>query len=312
MNQIAAQHAHDIGETVAQARGAQALQLLDRSASLVSMGAWSCDLRSERLTWTRGVFDIFGFPPEELPERRATVEIYDEESRELLERTRAKAIETRSGFTLDARIVRPSGGERWVRITAGTQVCNGRAKTLYGMKQDITEERARWDRLRARAECDPLTGVANRFPFQRFLEHGYVSDTAEPVGAMLLFDVDGFKRINDLWGHAAGDACLKLFAERLRIAFPRASLIARIGGDEFAVLLPMTGPRGETEAAVRAVFGRLLSPVSWNGNLLPLSVSAGLAFALPGERLQPESLFVDADKALYGAKADSSALIVCA
>jgi diguanylate cyclase (GGDEF)-like protein/PAS domain S-box-containing protein len=287
------------------------VQLYDQAASLVPIGAWSCDLRTERLTWTRAVFDIFGVSSREVPDRRATIELYGEESRLLLERRRSRAIETCSRFTLDANIVRPDGIERWVRITAATRSSNGRAMTLYGMKQDITEDHARWERLQAQAECDPLTGVANRAPFQRFLEQSKNAPNLNDIGALLLFDMDGFKKINDWWGHAAGDACLAAFADRLKKAFPRAQLVSRIGGDEFAVLLPPIHCRRETEKAVRSLFGNLLGSVAWNGGMLPLGVSVGLAFVSDQVDLDPQTLFIAADRALYNAKEDASTVLVC-
>lgn len=290
--------------------GISALELYEQAAPLVSIGAWSCDLRSERLTWTGGVFSLFGLS--EIPERRAVVEMYSEEARERLERQRRGAIEARAGFSLDADIVRPDGSRRWIRITAATQNSNGRAVTLYGMKQDITEDHERWERLRALAECDPLTGVANRAAFQRFLDRAKDAPMTDGVGALLLFDMNGFKQINDLWGHAAGDACLVALGKRLRHAFPHAQLVSRIGGDEFAVLLPPDGTRAEIEAKVRSRICNLLSPVAWDGHWLTIGVSAGLAFAPEAEDLDPQALFLDADRALYAAKADRSDSLFCA
>ena len=311
MNPMLARKSFDVGSAVSNDDGPSALELYDHAASVVPMGAWSCDLANERLAWTGGVFDIFGLSNEQALERRVILEAYDEQSRELLERRRSHAIETCSGFSLDARILRPDGTERWIRITAATRNSNGRARTLYGMKQDITEDHARWEALRAQAECDPLTGVANRARFQRFLEQPSDEAALDRIGALILFDMDGFKQVNDWWGHAAGDACLVAFGERLRKAFPQARLVSRIGGDEFAVLLPPVSSRGETERAVRSLIGNLLHPVPWNGDLLPLGVSAGLAFASQESGLDPQKLFAAADRALYNAKAHTSTVLVC-
>lgn len=180
------------------------------------------------------------------------------------------------------------------------------------MKQEVTDDHARWEILKAQAECDPLTGVANRACFQRFLERRKDEQSLDRVGALALFDMDGFKQINDWWGHAAGDACLSAFGERLRQTFPHARLVSRIGGDEFAVLLPPVSSRGETEAAICSMIGNLQSPVPWNGDLLPLGVSVGLAFASDEPELDPQDLFVSADRALYNAKESTSSSLVCA
>jgi diguanylate cyclase (GGDEF)-like protein/PAS domain S-box-containing protein len=312
MNQLFRQGAFEAGSALSEGTAPNSLELYEEAASLVSAGAWSCDLSSERLTWTAGVFDIFGLANDQAPERREIVEMYGEESRELLDRRRSHAIATRSGFTLDASIVRADGAKRWIRITAATRSANGRAERLYGMKQDITDDHARWELLRAQAECDPLTGVANRACFQRFLERPKDEFARDGIGALILFDMDGFKQVNDWWGHAAGDACLSAFGERLRTTFPHARLVSRIGGDEFAVLLPRGSSRSETEAAVRSSIGTLQSPVPWNGDLLPLCVSVGLAFSAEDTEQNPQQLFVTADRALYIAKENRSLALVCA
>lgn len=311
MNQILAKRAFDVGSAVSNDDDPNPWELYSHAASLVAMGAWSCDLEGERLIWTGGVFDIFGLSREQTLDRQAIVEVYGEQSRELLERRRSHAIETCTGFSLDANIFRPDGTERWIRITAATLKSHGRAKTLYGMKQDITEDHARWEVLRAQAECDPLTGVANRACFQRFLEQPSDQPALGRVGALILFDMDGFKQLNDWWGHAAGDACLVAFGERLRKAFPQARLVARIGGDEFAVLLPPVSSRSATETAVRSLIGNLLCPVPWNGELLPLGVSAGLAFISEQTEADPRKLFAAADRALYNAKDDAASCLFC-
>ena len=310
MNKILAPKAFDRGSDLSVGEEANILELYDQAASLAAMGAWSCDIESERLAWTGGVFELFGLSPEQPLERQSIVQLYCEQSRELLERKRSHAIETGGAFSLDANIVRPDGEERWIRIKAATRSSGGRARTLYGMKQDITEDHTRWEALRAAAELDPLTGVGNRARFQRFLDQ-QDENAQDDVGALILFDMDEFKRLNDLWGHSAGDACLAAFGERLRNAFPEASIIARIGGDEFAVLVPPVSSSQEAEIAVRSRIGSLRSPVPWQGELLPLSVSIGLAFVAQGEGLNPQRLFEAADKALYIAKREASNFLVC-
>lgn len=310
MNKILAPKAFNRVTNLAAGDEVNTLELYDQAASLAAMGAWSCDLESERLTWTGGVFKLFGLSVEQPLERQSIVELYSEQSRELLERKRSHAIETGGAFSLDANIVRPDGEERWIRINAATRSSGGRARTLYGMKQDITEDHTRWEALRAMAELDPLTGVGNRARFQRFLDQPD-EPTQDDVGALILFDMDEFKRLNDWWGHSAGDACLAAFGERLRNAFPEAQLISRIGGDEFAVLLPSGKTRRDTEMEVGMRIGSLRSPILYNGNLLPIDVSVGLAFVSKDTELNPKLLFEAADRALYDAKRNTSKFLVC-
>ncbi|PNU06615.1 GGDEF domain-containing protein [Novosphingobium guangzhouense] len=273
--------------------------LVSQAAALVGLSAWSCDLASEQLQWTDGVFDIFGLARDTHFERRDTVALYCEESREIMLRLRAQAIETCSGFSMEAQIRQPGGDIRWLRLAANTRMENGRAVQLYGMKQDITQERLRWEQLRHLAENDPLTGLGNRARFQsEFLDLPTGSDRLARIGALAMFDLNDFKGINDRWGHAAGDACIARFGERLAGAFPGARLIARIGGDEFAALLPASVPATALEAVVRRRINRLVTRVEWQGTLIPIGVSAGLAFTCGS----PAATFAAADAALYAAK----------
>lgn len=301
MNQVNSTHFYRAASATLDNR-LGSLDLFDQAAPLVTIGAWSCDLASERLDWTDGVFGIFGLTSDDALDRKAAIELYGEESRELLERKRTQAIENRDGFTLDARIVRPDGIERWIRITAAIRGSNGRSETLFGMKQDITDDHMRWELLRAQAECDPLTGVANRTRFQRFLDQPNNGPALDDIGTLILFDIDDFKQINDRWGHAAGDACLVNLAENLRKAFVNAHLVSRIGGDEFAVLLPSSVSRTRTKVELQSLIGSLLRPIQWNGCLLTLKVSVGFAFAGKDGKYNPQTLFATADEALYCAK----------
>ncbi len=289
-----------------------AADLYERSAQLVGIGAWSCDLLTERLTWTSGVFDLFGLPRGVPVDRREVLEFYCEESRCTLERLRSAAIAVRSSFTMDARVIRPDGEARWMRLTATTRASNQRAVELYGMKQDVTGERQRWERLRLLAECDALTGVANRARFQsEFLDQPARSPALDRIGSLLLLDLDDFKGINDRWGHIAGDACLSILGRRLLSTFPDAVLAARIGGDEFAVLLPPGHSPSSVEANVRGRMSGLLAPALWNEELLPMGLSAGLAFPETPAAFEPEELFVAADKALYLAKREGKNKLRC-
>lgn len=278
-------------------------QLYAQAAALTAMGAWSCDLSSQALSWTEGVFHIFGASLHRQMDRRETLEFYTEESRALLEQLRSRAIAEGSGFSMEAQIVRADGQRRWMRINAAVRMEQGRASALYGMKQDVTEERLRWERLRELAENDALTGLANRARFQSdFLDRPTDDPALTGIGALVLFDMNGFKAVNDMWGHAAGDACLAGFARRLSITFPEARLIARIGGDEFAMILDRGSSSAALEMTVRHRISALVLPVVWQNQQLPLGASAGIAFPGPDGKVDPEALFHEADAALYAAK----------
>ncbi|MDB5725520.1 MAG: hypothetical protein JWQ16_2274 [Novosphingobium sp.] len=271
--------------------------------ALAKLGAWSCNLSDDELSWTSGVYDIFGLPVGAPLDRRQTVEMYAEESREQMERLRARAIARCGTFTLDAQITRADGALRWMRLTGEVISCPFGPPRLHGIKQDITEDKLRWEAMRRVAENDPLTGLASRAIYEsRFLNRPRAAPPIAPLGDLILFDLDGFKGINDQYGHAAGDTCLRVFAERLSANFPEALLTARIGGDEFAMVVGHCKPADAVSTRVAHFLAGLRAPICWRGHIFTVSASAGIAAPHDPYRYDPEELFVRADARLYAAK----------
>ena len=274
----------------------QSRLIFERAAATARIGVWECDLATEELSWTDGVYDLFELPRGGSIDRATTLACYAPASRTMLEKLRGRAVAQGIGFTLDAEIITVKGNRRWMRLTTSVEIRNGVPTRLFGMKQDITEEKILADRTRYLAEFDVMTGLANRSQFQSRL-----ADPAQLIGALLLVDLDGFKSINDTFGHALGDECLKETALRLQAVGGEAELVARIGGDEFAVLL---GPQTDGAAAellagkIVEVLGR---PVTRGDQILQLGASVGIARATP--EATPDQLFKQADTALYSAKA---------
>jgi diguanylate cyclase (GGDEF)-like protein len=275
---------------------AHSQKTFERASTVAKIGVWECDLPDEVLRWSNGVYDVFEIPRGQPISRAGVLALYSEESRRELEALRAKAIRDRSGFTLDARITTAKGQERWMRLTANVECENGVPVRIFGMKQDITEERTLWERTRFLAETDVMTGLANRSLFQ-----GHLSDR-EAI-ALLLIDLDGFKLVNDTFGHSLGDECLKQIASRLLSLCTESDLVARLGGDEFAVLLRPPREPGAIEVFAEAVLEKLREPIQWREQSFQLGASIGIAIRNRGSVDETEDLFADADIALYAAKA---------
>ena len=158
--------------------------------------------------------------------------------------------------------------------------------------------------LQRLSNTDALTQVGNRAYFDQTLlsEHKRASRLKQPL-ALLLFDIDHFKSINDSWGHPAGDACLRYLADYLRSKVLRAGdVLARYGGEEFVVLLinSTLGDALDVAEELRAEIATLEVPIE--GHTLRITASFGVASAIPASRSTPETLVADADKALYEAK----------
>ena len=280
---------------------AHSQKIFDRSSAAARIGVWQCNLADQSLHWTDVVYDIFDLPRGSAIDRRHTLQCYTADSVAELHARRSKAIAERTGFSLDAEIVTVKGNRRWIRITATVECENDVAVRIFGMKQDITEEKILGDQTRYLAEFDVMTGLANRSQFQSRLSGLTAQQTDCPApSALLLVDLDGFKQVNDGFGHAVGDECLKQVARRLDEACAGMELVARIGGDEFAVLTSANLDLASISELAREIIQKLGQPVDHQGNSLKLGASVGIAL-IEGATL-PE-LLVSADTALYAAKA---------
>ena len=297
------------GEGLAQALAAQgralahSRKIFDRAATAARIGVWECALPDETLTWTDQVYAMFDLPRDAPLDRDRIVACYAPDSRAALAEARGRAIAERGGFTLDAEIVTGQGRRRWIRINAVVECEGADPVRIFGMKQDITEEKLLADRTRYLAEFDAMTGLANRATFQARLAALDEAPGRSPFGALLLIDLDGFKPVNDTLGHPAGDACLVEVAGRLRGSCRDGDLVARIGGDEFAVLLATTAPGIAEEVAARLV-AALGQPVAWAGRTFSIGASIGIARA---DGRSSAELYAAADAALYAAKAEGRA-----
>jgi diguanylate cyclase (GGDEF)-like protein/PAS domain S-box-containing protein len=168
--------------------------------------------------------------------------------------------------------------------------------------RDVSVARAVADRMRQLAESDTLTGLPNRLVFEERLKAALAHLRAADSLAVLYMDLDGFKAVNDVHGHAAGDELLRQFAERLLRRTRKADTVCRLGGDEFVALL--APPISLREAMVRAedFVDAASQPFFWNGLPLHVTLSVGIATA-PQHGVDALALVRRADDALYEAKA---------
>lgn len=279
-------------------------RLYDRALGFARIGVWECELATERLTWTSGVYDIFGYPMGNPLRRASIVDLYADESRRNMEFARAEVIRSGCATSLDVEIRTWRGESRWMRLSINAIGEGGRTVRIFGSKQDITADRQVLESLRRQAETDHLTGLANRSVFQaRYSE--VVRDTLNygSASALVLIDLDRFKELNDTFGHAAGDACLCEVAMRLSRAFYNAGLVARIGGDEFALILRAPVAPAQIVRVLQEAVVMLCRPLFWNGLRLEIGASVGATLIGRPHRRRITDLFAEADVALYDAKA---------
>ncbi|MGA9582783.1 MAG: EAL domain-containing protein [Allosphingosinicella sp.] len=178
------------------------------------------------------------------------------------------------------------------------------AITLERERAQQAERLAKAEKSKARliADTDPLTGLANRRAFLRSLGRRAAGIARSREGfALAMVDLDGFKPINDTFGHAAGDRVLEGIGSRLARAAGAGALIARTGGDEFALLLPRIRSIAGASSAGAAVCAALQEPFLVDGRELRVSGSCGVTLLVPGD-CDVEEALIRADTALYRAK----------
>ena len=173
------------------------------------------------------------------------------------------------------------------------------ARTNDFLMRDLNRERAM---LAGQAFRDPLTALGNR---KLFIDHATdaLADADDTMTAVILVDLDGFKEVNDTYGHAAGDELLRQTAERLNANVRAHDTVSRLGGDEFVVLLPRLVDDQIADAVANRILRDLAAPLVIGDAVLGIRASAGIALTR-GSGTAVDDVLREADLALYQAKAD--------
>ncbi|WP_018865320.1 diguanylate cyclase domain-containing protein [Thioalkalivibrio sp. ARh3] len=277
---------------------------LEEAQRSAGAGFWDWDIRNGQLNWSAHVFELFGLDPR-LNEAgfESYIHAVHPDDRARARRTINQALASEAVYRVDHRVVRPDGGVRHVRVEGEiARDDTGRPLQVLGMVRDVTLEKASEERLWHQAHHDSLTGLANRSLFQEHLRQAMRRAQRNETGlALVVCDLDGFKPINDRLGHDAGDVVLVTVAGRLREGVRESDVVARMGGDEFVILLEnMDDPDALLGVGLKLI-ERFAEPIEVNREAVQVGLSMGAAL-YPHDSADPEGLMLQADRAMYAAK----------
>jgi diguanylate cyclase (GGDEF)-like protein/PAS domain S-box-containing protein len=201
---------------------------------------------------------------------------------------------------------RKASGEEYFQSLTLSAVLDEKAQLQHyvGLFSDITNQYQQQQYLEKIALYDGMTGLPNRSALTHQLQFLLKKSSEEQLLAIAYLDLDGFKEINDRHGHETGDQFLIALSERLKAQLVGEELLARIGGDEFVVLLPQLGDKKAGMQKIQQILDAVAKPLKIDEWMLSVSASVGLTFYPQADTTEAEQLIRQADHAMYQAKQD--------
>lgn len=295
-------HVHKLAQE-ALTQSEERFRLAVQSANL---GIWDFNCLTNERTWSRELRQMLGLTADAPATGELALSLVHEEDRHRLRRLIEAVGQQRSPphFEDMLRVRRADDGtERLIRSSGWTtQSESGRLTRVIVTFRDVTEEQSAERRIRWAATHDPMTDMPNRSLWQDALERQtLIAQVTEGAFGLLLLDIDDLKRVNDGFGHDAGDALLRGFAQRLAEAVPDDAVIGRLGGDEFGLIAPSLVDSNSLAECSARLLESVRGPYPHNGRSLECGVSIGAA--VYGEHAATAAdLLKAADLALYASK----------
>lgn len=291
--------AHDVSE-----RKRKNIEL-SKVQALAHIGTWEWDVPANIFVGSSEVHRIFNIPINTNLSMQNILEIVHEDDREFQKNILYRALEEKKFPEMINRLKTSDGKVKWIKTNSEFILDNeNNILKAVGITQDITEHIEYEQRLESLANFDTLTGLANRKQLLRHLdtkiEH---SKRYKKTLALLMFDLDRFKDVNDSYGHSAGDELLKLVADRFSLRLREGDFLARLGGDEFAIIMNNFSHLEDAGILADEIIELLVKEYKLScGALVHIGASAGISL-YPNHSENTESLLQHVDAALYKAKA---------
>jgi diguanylate cyclase (GGDEF)-like protein/PAS domain S-box-containing protein len=276
-------------------------ELFRQTQALANIGGWERDFLRDTVFWTEEVYRLLEVQAEAPITWEMMLGFFAPADAERLRQAVEDLQKGGSAFDLELRLTTRHQHRRWVRLIGRATLHRGSAQGVSGTMQDITLRKVQEEQLRRQALTDSLTGLANRDALLRALSR--TIDEAPPgKGPSLLYiDLDRFKVINDLLGHAAGDGLLVAAAQRLKDVIGPDAFVARFGGDEFMVVLPWSDDPEQPQQFADRITGAFAKPFDYAGEEFTITASVGVAH-YPEDGATIQQLINHADAAMFEAK----------
>lgn len=272
--------------------------LFDRAQALARIGGWEWEVERDALYTTDQARRILGGRPLQAIADLLAAVAPDDRGR--LEQALRDAAARGGAIDLEVQASRADGSRMWLRFIGEADSHRGEGTSITGTLQDITERMLERETLNVRARTDPLTGLLNRDAMVCELEARLREPTQGGL-AVLYIDLDRFKMVNDLLGHAAGDDLLAAAAGRILDATGTEGLVARFGGDEFLVACDTHDDPLRPERVADAILGAFSEGFRFGKEEFAITASIGIARA-PRDGERPQLLIQNADAAMYDSK----------
>jgi len=288
---------------------------LVQAQRIAHLGGWEWDLLHDRMEVSDAVCHILGTLPASFSHTQsAYLGCVHQEDRDLVAKAMRKAVADDTGFALDHRVMQTNGTERIVHLQGEVITDDvGQSQRMLGTVQDVTDTRATEAKIYFLANYDGLTHLPNRSLFlHRMAQAISCGMGTNGFGAVLVLNLDRFERINELYGPRSGDKILKEVTERLQrtlsigttiaqFAGTDTSVIARLGEDQFAVLLTNLSKAEDSAKVAQGLLTSLEDPFQVDGVTVKLTASVGIA--IPGtDGTEADLLLHNAVTALQAAK----------
>jgi diguanylate cyclase (GGDEF)-like protein len=265
------------------------------------VAGWKIEKHSNLLHFSEEFSRIVGISERNFASRDYVLSMLPLQSRKQLDQAVSKSFATATAFDIELPFA-DDDGPRWLRIMGNPVLQNGSVVEMVGGIQDITERKQFMQTIEHQATRDSLTGLPNRQQFDAFLEREILAAQRRKKHLALLFiDLDNFKSVNDNLGHSGGDVLLVEAAKRIQGCTRKSDTVARLSGDEFAVILPDIASSEAASLVAEKIVSVMRQPFEVYSRQVFVSASLGVA-VYPDDGTDTDTLLINADQAMYEVK----------